>query len=588
MSEMQTVFKKVDYTLSGLLHYIDIGDIGLPDIQRPFVWKAAKVRDLFDSMYRGFPVGYLLFWSNAQMNGIRQIGLEDKGHKVPALLIVDGQQRLTSLYSVFRGKPILDENYQERQLEIAFRPRDGRFEVSDAAIKRDPEFIADISVLWTSGKAHWGLVNDFLRKLEAKTPLSEDDKDEIAHNLDRLFDLEKYPFTALEIAHTVDEDQVADIFVRINSEGVKLNQADFILTLLSVFAEDLRVNLEQFSRISRQVPQPGAGASPYNHFIQPSPDQLLRVAVAVGFYRARLRSVYQILRSKDPITGEFLAEHQERLFAALRESQKHVLNLTYWHQFFNALVGAGFRSWQMISSNNALLFSYAFYLIGRTRFGVPSHDLDKLIGRWFFAATLSGRYTNSPETVMESDLNLVKDLPDAGAFVATLNKIIQDTLTNDFWAITLPNELDTSSPRSPALYAYYAAQNLLQAPVLFSNKHIPELLDPALQTKKKPLERHHLFPRAWLERNEITDFKLINQLANFALLEWPDNLGISDDPPAKYVPGLRERFNQDGWERMCTLHALPEGFENLPYDEFLARRRVLMADIIRQGFGTLQ
>ena len=168
MSELQTVFKKVDYNLSGLLHYIDIGDIGLPDIQRPFVWSAAKVRDLFDSMYRGFPVGYLLFWSNAQMNGVRQIGLGNKGHQVPSLLIVDGQQRLTSLYSVFRGKPILDENYQERKIEIAFRPRDGRFEVSDAAIKKDPEFIPDISVLWTSGKAHWGLVNNFLAGLEAK------------------------------------------------------------------------------------------------------------------------------------------------------------------------------------------------------------------------------------------------------------------------------------------------------------------------------------------------------------------------------------------------------------------------------------
>lgn len=587
MSEMQTVFKKVDYTLSGLLHYIDIGDIGLPDIQRPFVWKAAKVRDLFDSMYRGFPVGYLLFWSNAQMNGVKQIGLDNKGHKVPALLIVDGQQRLTSLYSVFRGKHILDENYLECRLEIAFRPRDGRFEVSDAAIKKDPEFIPDISVLWTSGKASWGLVNDFLEQLEAKHPLSKEEKNQMALNMDRLFDLQKYPFTALEIAHTVDEEQVADIFVRINSEGVKLNQADFILTLLSVFAEDLRVELEQFSRASRFVPQHGAGPSPYNHFIQVSPDQLLRVGVAFGFYRARLRSVYQILRSKDPVTGEFLAEHQENLFNTLRESQKKVLNLTLWHQFFSAMMGAGFKSWQMISSANALLYSYAFYLMGKTRFGVPSHDLDNPIGRWFFAVTLSGRYTGSPETVMESDLNLVKDLSDGEAFTAVLDKVIKDTLTSDFWTITLPNELDTSSARSPALFAYYAAQNLLQAPVLFSKKRIPDLLDPALQMKKKPLERHHLFPRGWLEKEGVTDLKLVNQTANFALLEWPDNINISDTPPFEYLPNMRSRFTVDEWEKMCRLHALPEGWENLPYDEFLAYRRVLMAEIIRQGFESL-
>jgi len=587
MSEMPTVFKKVDYNLSGLLHYIDIGDIGLPDIQRPFVWSATKVRDLFDSMYRGFPVGYLLFWANGQMNHVRQIGLEEKGHKIPSLLVVDGQQRLTSLYAVFRGKPVLDENFQERRLKIAFRPRDAKFEVCNALIEKDPEFIPDISILWTSGKAHWGLVNDFLRRLETKTPLTEDESNRIAHNLDRLFDLEKYPFTALEIASTVDEEQVADIFVRINSQGVKLNQGDFILTLLSVFAEELRQELERFSRTCHQVPQPGRGASPFNHFIKVQPDQLLRVAVALGFYRARLQSVYQLLRSKDPVTGEFLPEQQARLFQVLRESQQKVLNLTHWHQFFSVLVGAGFKSAQMISSQNALLYSYAFYLIGKTRFGIPSHELDRLIGRWFYAVTLTGRYTNAPESIMESDLSILKDIPDKEAFEDNLNKLIHDLLTHDFWTITLPNELETSSQRSPVLYAYHAAQNLLKAPVLFSKKSLSDLLNPVLQTKKKPLERHHLFPRGWLEDQNITDLKLINQAANFALLEWPDNLQIGKKPPREYLPEIKPRFTGEEWERMCRLHALPENWEDLPYEEFLRQRRQLMANIIRQGFESL-
>jgi uncharacterized protein with ParB-like and HNH nuclease domain len=135
MSELKTCFKKVDYDLSGLLHYIDIGDIGLPDIQRPFVWSNAKVRDLFDSMYRGFPIGYLLFWENSSANGAKQIGVENKQHKVASRLIVDGQQRLTSLFAVFRGCKVLDEDYKERLIEVAFRPRDGKFEVADAAIR---------------------------------------------------------------------------------------------------------------------------------------------------------------------------------------------------------------------------------------------------------------------------------------------------------------------------------------------------------------------------------------------------------------------------------------------------------------------
>lgn len=162
MNELKTCFKRVDYDLSALLNYIDIGDIGLPDIQRPFVWKNSQVRDLFDSMYRGFPVGYLLFWENGQTNGTRPIGLGSKVHPVPLRLIVDGQQRLTSLYAVFRGRKVLDANYQERSIEIAFRPRDGKFEVCDAAISKDPEWIPNISKLWASGKSSYQIVKEFL------------------------------------------------------------------------------------------------------------------------------------------------------------------------------------------------------------------------------------------------------------------------------------------------------------------------------------------------------------------------------------------------------------------------------------------
>lgn len=587
MSEMKTCFKRVEYDLSGLLHYIEIGDIGLPDIQRPFVWTNAKVRDLFDSMYRGFPVGYLLFWENAQPNGVKQIGLGDKQHPVPSRLIVDGQQRLTALYAVFRSRTVLDDDYKQREIEIAFRPRDGKFEVADAAVRRDPEWISNISTLWSSGKPSYQMVKGFLRQLEGRGDLSEQDEERVAHNLDRLFDLQKYPFTALEIAPTVDEEQVADIFVRINSEGVKLNQADFILTLLSVFWDEGRHALENFCRESRQ-PVSGQGPSPFNHFIQPDPDQLLRVSIALGFSRGRLKSVYQVLRGKDLDTGEFSAGRREEQFEILRRAQADVLNLTYWHQFMSALVGAGFRSSEMVSSQNALLYAYAFYLLGRIRFRVSEHVLQKAIGRWFFFATLTGRYTSSPETVMDSDLNRLKSIATADDFLMMLDSVMESELTNDFWTITLPTELDSSSARNPELFAYVAAQNRLGAPVLFSHKKVSDLIDPALQTKKKALERHHLFPRAWLELQGEDDLKRINQMANFALLEWPDNIEISDSPPSDYLPLVRERFATSDWRRMIELHALPAEWELMGYDEFLTARRPLMAAIIRRGFETLK
>src|ERR1700728_1173554 len=102
-----SLYKKADYSVERLIDEIDTGEIGLPDIQRPFVWTAAKVRDLLDSMYRGFPVGYLLFWANAGVSGARQIGERAK-QSPPRLLIVDGQQRLTSLYVVLRGVPVIN------------------------------------------------------------------------------------------------------------------------------------------------------------------------------------------------------------------------------------------------------------------------------------------------------------------------------------------------------------------------------------------------------------------------------------------------------------------------------------------------
>ncbi len=555
---MKTCFKKVDYDLSGLLHYIEIGDIGLPDIQRPFVWANAKVRDLFDSMYRGFPVGYLLFWENGTGNGTKQIGVGNKQHGVASRLIVDGQQRLTSLYAVFRGRKVLDKNYRERQIEVAFRPRDGKFEVADAAIRRDPEWIANISDIWASGKSSYQMVKEFLKQLESKGPLNVEEEELISHNLDRLFDLQKYPFTALEIAPTVDEEHVADIFVRINSEGVRLNQADFILTLMSVFWDEGRMALETFCRHARQAPSQGPTASPFNHFIQPDPDQLLRVAVALGFQRGRLKSVYQVLRGKDLETGEFSNERRDIQFKVMQETQAEVLNLTHWHQFLSCLIGAGFRSAEMISSKNALLYAYAFYLFGRKRFGMPESQLQRLIGRWFFASSLTGRYTNSPETTMDGDLNRFKGVKAAAGFAEILEEMMANELTNDFWTVTLPGNLDSSSARNPELFAYTAAQNRLGAPVLFSHKKVQDLLDPAIKTKKKALERHHLFPRAWLEREGVEDLKRINQLANFALLEWPENIDISDMPPAEYVPKSQPRFTTEEWGRMHELHALPE------------------------------
>ena len=284
-----TLFKEVSYSLQKLIADIEYGEIGLPDIQRPFVWENAKVRDLFDSMYRGFPVGYFLFWANGLTDGHGQIGVGKK-QRVARLLIVDGQQRLTSLFAVLKGVAVKREDFQEERIQIAFRPRDERFEVADVAIRRDPEFIADISQLWSKETARNRFVRDFIRRLRKARSVSEDEEDRLAEIIDRVYDLQSYPFTALELAPTVAEEQVAEVFVRINSKGTPLNQSDFILTLMSVYWDEGRSQLESFARAAKQ---PTVGRpSPFNYFIHPSPDQLLRSEIGLGFRRARLQHVY--------------------------------------------------------------------------------------------------------------------------------------------------------------------------------------------------------------------------------------------------------------------------------------------------------
>lgn len=579
----ETVFTKVDYDLGTLVKFIALGEIGLPDIQRPFVWKNAKVRDLFDSMYKGYPVGYLLFWQNGLADD-RTIGT-DRKQKPPRLVIVDGQQRLTSLYAVVKGVNVVRENYDNEKICIAFNPLEERFEVVDAAIQRNKAYIPDISILWSGDAKITKIIREHTENLKTSREISEDQESIIEDSILKLQSLLTYPFTALELASSISEENVSDVFVRINSKGTPLNQADFILTLMSVFWDEGRAELEDFCRLARK-PSKGT-ASPFNYFIEPSPDQLLRVDVGVAFKRARLKYVYSILRGKDLETEMFSDTRRDEQFEILKNAQEKTLNLQYWHDFMNCIRQAGFRSGKMISSQNNLLFSYVLYLIGRTEYRVTEFDLRRSISRWFFMSSVTGRFTGSPESAMEFDLARLRDVYTAESFVQTLNHISDITLTNDFWSVSLPNDLATSSPRSPSLFAYHAALVLLDARALFSKIRVSELIDPAIHANRSAVERHHLYPKGYLRKLGITAIRDTNQIANYALVEWGDNTRISDQAPTDYLPEMKKRFKQSELDRMYRHHALPDNWEHLEYREFLEKRRELMAQVIAEGYATL-
>lgn len=585
-----TLFKEVGYSLSKLIGDIEMGDIGLPDIQRPFVWKNAKVRDLFDSMYRGYPVGYFLFWENQVGEKTKQIGA-NRHQKVASLLIVDGQQRLTSLYAVLKGIPVLRENYETEQIEIAFRPTDGSFQVCDAAIRRDPEYLPNISELFAPTASQFAIVGDYLKRLEAyreknDLPFTPAEKQACEQSLQRLFSLTNYPFTTLQLSAGIEEEQVAEVFVRINSEGKKLNQADFILTLMSVFWEDGRKELEDFCRAARAPAK--NGTSPFNYFVDPSPDQLLRVSVGMAFRRARLKSAYNVLRGKDMETEIFSEEQRDLQFAKLQEAQAHTLSLTHWHDFLGILKQSGVLGSNMISSQTTIYYTYILYLIGRIDLKVNPNTLGQIIGRWYYMASITSRYTGgSPETLMERDLAGLREISTAAEFLAWVERAMSTELTPDFWSVTLPNRLETSSGSSPLLHAYHAALNLFDAKALFSKKRVRDVLDPAIKSTKSPVERHHLFPKRYLRELGFSGPRSTNQLANYALVEWNDNLTISDTPPSDYFPKYWDRLKPKERALQAYWHALPEGWEEMDYPVFLEERRSRMAKVIADGYERL-
>lgn len=575
-----TVFKTTTADLRSLIRDIESGLIGLPDIQRPFVWANHKVRDLFDSMYRGYPVGYLLFWKNG-LTSDRTIGMGGR-QRTPEMVIVDGQQRLTSLYAVVKGVPVVDKNWARRAIQIAFNPIEERFEVADAATRRDKSFIADISVIWTD--SIFDVANDYLDGLVATRTIDGETVTRIRQAIQKLHSLEQFHFTVVELAASVPEEAVSEVFVRINSEGTPLKQSDFILTLMSVFREDGRKQLEAFCRSAME---PGERPlSPYNHFIQPNPSQLLRVSVGVAFKRARLQYVYSMLRGKDLETGGFSAQRRTAQFDKLQRAQEQALDVAAWHDFMDCLRAAGFRSSKMISSTNNLLFSYILYLIGRNEHGVDGRLLRKTIAQWHFMAAVTGRFTGSPESAMEFDLARLRDVRDASGFVDILRRICGIELTRDYWKVTLPNDLATSAPRSPSLQAYNAALVLLDAPALYSAAKMSDALDPDARLDRR-IERHHLFSKRHLQAIGVVGTRNTNQIANFAYLDSTDFAQLSAGAPADAVPALKARFGEEALARMHYFHALPDDWEQMEYSVFLEKRRERIAEIVRAGYEAL-
>lgn len=591
---MSEIFSNTTLTVSQLIEKIDTGELGLPELQRPFIWKDTKVRDLFDSMMRGYPIGYLMLWECPKLDKKKAIGVDPHSYDSPKEVIIDGQQRLTSLYAVIKGKKVINSQFDEKAIIISYCPLEDKFEVGANPIKKDPEWIYNISELFTTNNTY-KYTGDFIQSLKAYREskgviLSDDEQDIIVEHINGVLNLKSHTLPIFSIKSNAEEEDVSEIFVRVNSAGVPLKQNDFILTLLSLYWDDGRREIEAFSKESTAPTK--CKTTSYNQITIVDPQDIIRVVVAYAFNRARLKYGYKLLRGAD-FDKKGTVDDALRIerFDTLKNKLPDVLNVHTWHEFLKAIMNAGYLSSDMILSGNAIFYSYALYLIAKHRFNASYNDNMHLTSLWFFYASLVSLYTGSFESTVESHLNSIKELKTLDEYKHFILSRVNERLTNDYFDITLlgSDGLAVSGRGNNAWNAYVASLNIMNAKILFSKSSllVSKLFEPGTDGNRKSLEKHHLFPKDYLRSKGYKD-SMINQMGNYAFIDWKDNMEILNDAPSAYYPIVCAGRSDEEILQMEKENALPHGWENMSYEEFLGQRRKLMSEIIKNAFAQLK
>ena len=589
---MAELYDNIPMEVEDLLKDIKSGKLGLPDLQRPFVWKDNKVRDLLDSMLKGFPIGYIMIWSAPEdYENVKQIGLNEKNYKRSEDLVIDGQQRLTSLIASMYGIKVKDKRFKERRIRIVYNPLEAKFEVWSNRYEKDPLWINDIGKLFEADDRHEATKfrREFIKRLneykvsKEEPELSDDEEITIEENLNALLDLKDYSLPVLKIRQKADEEDVADIFKRVNSGGQNLNENNFIETLLSVYDNDVHDKIMKFCTESR-IPQDGTS---FNNIIDVDPSHLIRMAVGYGFNRARMRYGYKILRGKNLKTGETSEETRKENLEIFKNALDLVMDVNNWHAYLNLFPNAGYIRGNLVSSSYVVIYGYVWYLMGKYQYHVGPLELRKVITKFIFMSLVRQYYGLAPESSVERNFADLRDVKDAQGFVDYFNKEVELNFTEDFFTKTLPDDLHSSSAISPSWYGYIASINVLGTPMLFSTSPLSVYWEKGGSGKKKAIDKHHIFPKNYLKHQGFNSDRDRNQIANFTYLDYNTNIDIADNPPADYVGRYREKLGEEGYRLACEQNALPIGFESMDYFTFLEERRKLMSGIIKKAYKKL-
>ncbi|MGP9616968.1 GmrSD restriction endonuclease domain-containing protein [Arthrobacter sp. AOP36-A1-22] len=593
-------YKVTQSAVTQLLEDVRREQIAIPELQRPFVWDSVKVRDLMDSLYKGYPVGYLITWQS--------VGAYLKDAQIAAhqQILIDGQQRIAALRAAVAGLKVVNKRYQSVRIKIAFNPVLELFATWTPVIGKNPEWIPDISELFNATSTY-----GFVKAYFEANP--EVDPQVVETNIGRLEAVKNAQIGIISLNDDLDVETVAEIFIRINSKGVPLSSADFAMSKIATFGErgrNIRKLIDYFCQLAVaphaysdiQDNDTDFAATTYLSSISwlkddtgdlydPTYGDIIRVAGLVGFSRGKASSIVGEISGRDPETRKIDESRIPVAYDKLESALLQIVKKYHFENFIMIIKSAGFIAPGMIGSKNALNFAYALYLRLRADATLSEGERKRIVRRWFVMSMLTARHSGSFESTWEQDIRRINT---QGA-AAYLKQIEESELTDGFWEVSLPNSLETTSTASPFFQTFLAAQVAGGARGFLSKS----ITVAAMHQQSGDI--HHVVPKDFLQKNGFADRSDYNQVANFALTETSINISISNKPPSVYMADIAAQIESGALvlgeitdsgelERNLAENAIPPNLANVSagmYPEFLVERRKLMAGVVRTYFEGL-
>ena len=588
------------HPIETLLTWVKSGEIAIPEIQRPFVWEATKVRNLLDSLYQGYPVGYLISWRNPTVK------LKDGSPSAGKRILIDGQQRVTALMAALLGIDVLTKDYETVRISIAFHPLEEKFEVANPAIRKDSAWIADVADVFAPDAK----LLQITKKYAQANPGV--DEDSLFSTIEKLRKIINNHVGLIELAEDLDIETVTEIFIRVNSAGAELSQADFAMSKIAANetygGNMLRKAIDYFCHLAVAPDfmgriEKGDKAFAASEFFpamrwlknvnddiyDPTYTDMLRVAFTSEFGRGKLQDLVALLSGRNFETKQFEEVIAEQSFGRLKKGILNFIKETHFDRITMILRSAGFVTNDLVGGQNAVNFAYIVYLRGRAE-NVPAADLERLVRRWYAMSVLRSRYTSSPETAFDFDIRQIE----TRGLANYTDSVIENELPDSFWTGMLPQLMDTSSAKSPYFLVFQAAQvKLTDKGFLSRDITVHDLL-------MNRSDVHHIYPKNYLKKQGLSRGRY-NQIANFVLAQSEINIAIGDRAPDKYFSELAAQCDGGAkkyggivklTEMQANLrtHCLPESLldgEIPDFDDFLEERRKLMALKIKTWFECL-